>query len=76
MTSMTDPDPHIGRTLAGQYRIDSLLGSGGMGRVYRGVQLSVNRPVAIRIISMKRIQPARANCVTAAPIAISLLWLH
>lgn len=44
-------DPHIGRTLGGKYRIEVLIGAGGMGRVYRGVQLSVNRAVAIKLIT-------------------------
>jgi serine/threonine protein kinase len=43
-------DPNIGRVLAEQYRIDSLLERGGMGAVYRGTQLSVNRPVAVKLI--------------------------
>ncbi|HEY2734980.1 MAG TPA: serine/threonine-protein kinase, partial [Polyangiales bacterium] len=41
----------IGRVLAGQFRIDALLGQGGMGAVYKGVQLSVNRAVAIKLIA-------------------------
>src|SRR5262245_22313802 len=44
-------DPQLGRVLGGQYRIDGLLGQGGMGAVYRGIQLSVQRPVAIKLIS-------------------------
>ncbi|MFN7962470.1 MAG: protein kinase [Thermoanaerobaculia bacterium] len=44
---MTDPWP--GRTL-GRYRIEAEIGRGGMGVVYRGRQLSLNRPVAIKIL--------------------------
>lgn len=32
------------------YRIESLLGHGGMGAVYRGTQVSLERPVAIKIL--------------------------
>jgi serine/threonine protein kinase len=51
MTQGPPGDSAIGRVLGGQYRIDSLLGQGGMGSVYRAVQLSVNRAVAIKLIS-------------------------
>ncbi len=44
-------DPNLGRVLAEQYRIDALLEHGGMGAIYRGLQLSVNRPVAIKLIA-------------------------
>jgi serine/threonine protein kinase len=51
MTESPATDPNLGRVLAGQFRIDTLLGQGGMGMVYRGVQLSVNRAVAIKLIT-------------------------
>lgn len=41
----------IGRVLGERYRIDAMLGEGGMGTVYRGTQLSVERQVAIKLIS-------------------------
>ena len=44
-------DPNIGRVLAEQYRIDALLEEGGMGAVYRGTQLSVDRPVAVKLVA-------------------------
>ncbi|MFT5434000.1 MAG: serine/threonine protein kinase [Myxococcota bacterium] len=40
----------IGRTIGGRYRMDECIGRGGMGAVYRAVQLSVNRAVAIKIL--------------------------
>jgi len=53
-SSSADPtrdDPYIGRVLGQQYRIDKRLGQGGMGTVYQGVQLSVNRLVAVKVIA-------------------------
>lgn len=44
------PDPLLGRELAG-FRIDTLLGRGGMSRVYRAWQLSLDRPVALKVLS-------------------------
>ena len=40
----------VGRVLDGRYRIDALLGFGGMGLVFRGVQTSVNRPIALKTL--------------------------
>src|SRR5215475_2517281 len=40
----------IGEVLAGRYKIESLLGSGGMGRVYRGAHTAMGRPVAIKVL--------------------------
>jgi serine/threonine protein kinase len=38
-----------GQTL-GQYRIEALLGSGGMGQVYRGMHRFLERPAAIKVM--------------------------
>jgi len=40
----------IGRTLDGKYRIDGFLKRGGMGSVYRGTHVLLNKPVAIKLI--------------------------
>lgn len=39
------------RTVAGRYRITSPIGRGGMGEVWEGTDLRLNRPVAIKLIN-------------------------
>jgi serine/threonine protein kinase len=46
-------DDLIGRLLDERYEIRAPLGKGGMGTVYRGWQLSVDREVAIKVIHPK-----------------------
>ena len=41
---------HTGRTLCGRYELDRLLGSGGMGEVYRGIHLGTRRRVAVKVL--------------------------
>ena len=41
---------NIGTVVDGKYRIDALLGEGGMGAVYRAVHLGTTRTVALKII--------------------------
>lgn len=43
-------DPLINQVLESRYRIDEEVGRGGMGVVYRGTDLTLSRPVAIKTI--------------------------
>ncbi|CAN5320517.1 hypothetical protein BH11MYX1_BH11MYX1_19340 [soil metagenome] len=47
------PDSLVGRIFDGRYELRGVLGNGGMGTVYRGWQLSVDREVAIKVIHPK-----------------------
>ena len=48
--SVLPPPTRIPLTLHNRYRFDRLLAQGGMGTVYRGSDLLLNRPVAIKVI--------------------------
>lgn len=39
----------VGKTL-GQYKLDQLIGEGGMATVYKAYQTSLNRPVAVKVL--------------------------
>ncbi len=46
----SDPKVLVGRVVEGKYRIDALLGSGGMGAVFSAENLRIGKPVAIKIL--------------------------
>lgn len=46
-------DPLIGRTLDDKYSLDERLDEGGMGTVYRGTHLLIDRPVAIKVLNSR-----------------------
>ncbi len=45
-----DSDPLIGQVLKDTYRIEEKIGAGGMGAVYRAVQIPLGRDVAIKCL--------------------------
>src|SRR5262249_11279357 len=61
----------------GPYKIEALLGQGGMGDVYRAFDTKLNRPVAIKILSGDVADPAaRRRFQREAQIASSLNHPH
>jgi serine/threonine-protein kinase len=45
-----EADPFLGKVLNDKFKLLSLLATGGMGTIYRGEQLTLQRPVAIKVL--------------------------
>ena len=46
-------DPLLGTIIDRRFRIDQRIGDGAIGQVYQGLQLSVGRPVAIKLVRVE-----------------------
>jgi serine/threonine-protein kinase len=46
-----DLQSFVGKTVEGKYRIDALIGQGGMGAVYRAENTRIGKPVALKVLS-------------------------
>ena len=44
------PDEHIGKTVANKYRVEQMIGEGGMGKVYKATQISLDKPVVLKVL--------------------------
>jgi serine/threonine protein kinase, bacterial len=47
------PDPLVGTVLDGRYRVDATIASGGMSTVYRGLDLRLDRAVALKVMDSR-----------------------
>ena len=69
--------PEVGSQFAG-YRIESLVGRGGMGVVYRATQLDLGRTVALKLIAPEALEDdaSRARFVSEARHAAAIEHPH
>ena len=65
-----------GDVLRGRYRLDSEIGRGGMGVVYRATDLELHRPVAVKVISENSSADARERLIREARAAAALNHPH
>jgi serine/threonine protein kinase len=54
------PDTLIGYTIDGKYRMDTKLGAGGMGTVYRATRLLIGDSVAVKLLHAEQVGDAQA----------------
>lgn len=52
-------DPALGKVVGGKYAIESILGVGGFGTVYRAIQRPVGRPVALKVVHPRHAHDAQ-----------------
>lgn len=52
-------DDWIGRIVAGKYRVEEMIGEGGMGQVFRATQLSLDKSVVLKVLRRSLLSDAR-----------------
>ena len=53
METSQQSDPLVGTVLDGRYRVETLIATGGMSGVYRGLDVRLDRPVALKVMDSR-----------------------
>lgn len=56
-------DPMVGRQIEGKYRVDRLLGQGGMGKVFKVTHLKLSKTFALKLMHPAQVTANPANLV-------------
>jgi len=62
----------IGRVVGGRYRLERVIGAGGMGAVFHATQLDLNRAVAVKMlleVDVRSIERLRQEALTAGGLS-------
>jgi serine/threonine-protein kinase len=72
--SQTEDDPMVGLLISDKFELKEIIGSGGMGKVYRADQVGVGRTVAVKIMHRHLMgdETAGARCTNEARAASQL----
>ena len=52
-------DEYIGKTIAKKYRVEALIGEGGMGKVYKARQLALEKAVVLKVLRQSLLSDER-----------------
>jgi serine/threonine protein kinase len=69
-------DPFLGTVVDGRYLVQSVLGKGGMGAVYKARQTSVERDIALKVILGETDEELRRRFMLEAKMTSSLQSVH
>jgi serine/threonine protein kinase len=50
LAPQAEADPHPGQVVARKFRIEELIGEGGMGRVYRARIVALDKPIVVKVL--------------------------
>ena len=67
------PDPLIGAVIDGRWRVVERLGQGGMGTVYRAIDETLHREVAIKVLNAELNDPSVARRFRAEAVTVTRL---
>jgi serine/threonine-protein kinase len=54
-----EADEYIGKLIARKYRVEALIGEGGMGKVYRATQTALDKPVVLKVLRQSLLSDER-----------------